>query len=319
MLVRLFALILLVSCLDGCRTLSITDQSSKNQSSVQSYDFHYFDRIDVNAAVNVQIHPGSSLSRVILHGDPRDLSHIKMRAKHGKFMLVLDEKQTPMKQDYPHFGSVQVDIYIKKLRALTYKGKGQVVAQGLHASPFDLTIQNPEKTMLDGTIGLRCLTLTGPGYIEVKGINSQDLRVKIQGKPKVQLMGVANLTQLTMRGGAMFSMYWLKSRTLILRADDSSRIQLAGVVNRLDVELWDKAQFNGRYLRADHAFIKTHEHSLAEVVSVKDQHTLATDASDIHFYNLPRFRADFMAINGAVLDMRDWSLQLSQRETIYNQ
>lgn len=319
MLVRLFALILLVGCLDGCRTLSITDQSSKNESSVQSYDFHFFDRIEINADVNVHIHPGSSVSRVTLKGDPRDLSHIKMRAKHGLFMLVLDERHMTMKKDYPYFGPVHVDIYTKKLRALTYKGKGQVFAHGLHASPFDLTVQNPGKTMLDGDIGLRCLTLTGPGYIEVKGINSHDLRIKIQGAPKVQLMGVANLTRLTMKGSALFSFYWLKSKTLILRAYDSSRIQLAGVVDRLDVELWDKAQFNGRYLRADHTFIKTHEHSLAEVVSIKDQHTLATDASDIHFYNLPRFRTDFMGMNGAVLDMRDWSLQLSQRETIYNE
>ena len=318
MLARLLVLMVLITCLDACKGLSVTSQPPMDESSVQIKNFKFFDRIEVDAPINVRIHPGAAYQRAVLHGDPRDLNHIKMRVKAGLFMLVLDEKQTPMNTHYPRYGAVQLDLYTKNLRALTYKGDGLVVAHGIQAHTFDLTIENPEKTILDGYIGLRCLTVNGSGTVQINGVKSQDLKIKMTGNPKVQLTGVANLTRLTTRGGAALSFYWLKSSTLIVRQYDSSRVKLAGIVDRLDVELWDKARFNGRYIRASHNFVKTHEHTVAEIASVTDQHTLSTDASDIYFYNLPTMRADFMAINGATLDMRDWHLEIAQPYTDYN-
>ena len=86
----------------------------------------------------------------------------------------------------------------------------------------------------------------------------------------------------------------------------------------MEVELWNHADFNGRYLRASRAFVKTHDNSVAKISAVRRQHTLASDASDIYFYNLPEMRTDFMAYDGAVLDMRDWNLLCEQEYTIYN-
>ena len=114
------------------------------------------------------------------------------------------------------------------------------------------------------------------------------------------------------------SMYWIKSKMLIVRGRGAAFIQLAGVADRLDVELWGKAQFHGRYLRANNAFVKTHNQSLAEIAAVNKQHTLASDNSDIHFFNIPSMKTDFMAFNGAVLDMRDWNMPLMQEYNQYN-
>ena len=105
---------------------------------------------------------------------------------------------------------------------------------------------------------------------------------------------------------------------MVVRARDQSFIQLAGAVGKLDVELWGKACFRGRYLRADRAFVKTHDVSVAEISAVKRQHTLANDASDIHFYNVSTMKADFMGFDGAVLDMRDLGLPFTQEYTRYN-
>ena len=101
-------------------------------------------------------------------------------------------------------------------------------------------------------------------------------------------------------------------------AKKAAKIQLAGIVNRLEVELWGAARFKGRYLRAQRSFVKTHDKSVAEISAVNHQSTLATDASDIYYYNIPDTRADFMAFNGSVLNMREWSLYELQEFTRYN-
>jgi hypothetical protein len=84
------------------------------------------------------------------------------------------------------------------------------------------------------------------------------------------------------------------------------------------VELWGVAQFKGRYLRAQRSFVKTHDKSVAEISTVNHQSNLATDASDIYYYNIPNTRADFMAYNGSVLDMREWDRADMQNFNRYN-
>ena len=44
----------------------------------------------------------------------------------------------------------------------------------------------------------------------------------------------------------------------------------------------------------------------------------ATENSDIRFYNLPNTKADFMAANGSVLDMRNLSWPVFEEYTPYN-
>ena len=78
------------------------------------------------------------------------------------------------------------------------------------------------------------------------------------------------------------------------------------------------SQFKGRYLRAQRSFVKTHDQSVAEISAVNHQSNLATDASDIYYFNIPNTRADFMAFNGSVLDMREWSQYDTEEFTRYN-
>jgi hypothetical protein len=165
---------------------------------------------------------------------------------------------------------------------------------------------------------LHVLDIKGSGLTQISGISSQNLQLHLQGTPKIQLVGMANLANLNVEGSPSISFYWVKTETLTIRAREGSRIQLAGAVNRLDVELWGHAHFKGRYLRAQRSFVKTHDHSVAEISVANHQSNLATDSSDIYYYNLPNTRADFMAFDGSVLDMREWNRAVMRDYTRYN-
>ena len=115
-----------------------------------------------------------------------------------------------------------------------------------------------------------------------------------------------------------FSLSWVKTPTLIVRGSNKAFIQLAGIANKLDVELWDFSQLNARYLRARRAFVKTHDNSVAKISTTSHQHLLATDASDIRQYNLPAMKTDFMAMEGAILDMRAFNTAFVEEPTPYN-
>jgi hypothetical protein len=276
-----------------------------------------FSAVVINAPVHVNLHnTSSSRSGVVLHGYANDLAQFHVRSEQG--VLFINFGRAHVGKQYHLRGDVTVDISMQVLRRFTYKGKGIVTGHHIQTSDLDMHIQNPEKTSFDGQLHLHHLTVIGPGYTEMDGISGSDVNITLRKNPKVQLTGMAKLASLDINGKAIFSFYWVKSDTLRLRARGNPRIQLAGTAERLDVELWGNTQFHGRYLRARRVFAKTHDHAIAEIATLSRQHTLALDASDIYFYNLPTMRTDFMAKNGAVLDMRDWELAMEQEYTRYN-
>jgi hypothetical protein len=269
-----------------------------------------FSHVNVLGAINVSLHTGYKQPAVILYGDPRDLSQIVTEMKNGL--------QVRAQKGYPRFGPVSVKIHATYLNGFSYKGVGTIAGKNLHSSLLDLKIDNPEQTTLGGSIVLRKLEASGGGNIMIRGVYSRYLQVDISGKTKVLLVGMMNVSKLDLKGDGWLSMYWVKSPLLTICAKGHSNIQLAGLVDKLDVELWGSARFKGRYLRAKNAFVKTHEKALAEITALKHQHALATDASDIYFYRIPQTKADFMAYQGSILDMRDLSLPDLQSYDRYN-
>lgn len=270
-----------------------------------------FTRVYVKGRLNINLHTGAAHPHIVLHGDPRDIPFVMTQVVNGVLRVTLD-------QTYPRFGGITVDIYSRYLNSFEYHGVGQIRGTGLRTSLLDLIIDNKGRTTLQGQIGLRKLDLRSDGYVEIMGVNSPYLVINTSGKATVKLGGVVNLTTLDMKKDGRFSLFWVKSKELNIRGRGKAFIQLAGIVDKLYVELWGSARFNGRYLRAERSFVKTHNKSVAEISAVKRQHTLATDTSDIHFYNIPTMKADFMAFDGAVLDMRDLSSPFLQEYTQYN-
>lgn len=313
---RILSLICMALMLVGCarnrveEPLPVITELAKT-SKTQTYKVADFNQLVVKGQINVSLHTGYAKPEVILRGDPRDLIQVVIKEKNNRLLIYIGK-------GHPRFGAVYADIRGRQLSSFTYKGSGIVTGTRLYSSSLNLYIDNPGKTTLGGNLRLHNLDVKGSGVLVVNGVNASGLVLSMTGSPKVQFTGVAHLTNLNLKGDGSFSMYWIKSDTLKIRAKDNIFLQLAGVANRLDVELWDNSRFKGRYLRADRAFVKTHDHAIAELSAIKRQHTLATDASDIYFYNIPTMKTDFMAYSGAVLDMRDWSVYAMQEYDRYN-
>lgn len=304
MLKRCYLLILLIIVLTSCahhnpKTPQV--QSPKSSTGTKQYrQVSSFNQIVVQGRLNVNLHTGYNKPEVILRGDPRDLVQVRTIVKQNTLYVSLG-------QGYPDYGVVNVDIKTKFLNRFRYEGAGFVTGNNLHTSYLDLHLANAGTTKLAGTIGLQKLVAVGSGITQINGVSSRNLQIVLKGDPKVLISGFVNLRTLDMDGKGTLSLYWVKSDHLTIRAKKSEKIQLAGIVNRLDVELWGFAQFQGKYLRAQRSFVRTHDKSVAEISAVNHQSSLATDASDIYYYNLSKTRADFMAFNGSVLDMRGWN------------
>lgn len=312
----------MTSALLGCFHLSglkssFTPKRTVAQPSVpakiitQKRNVPAFTRVKVIGNIDVNLHTGYQRPHVVLHGDARDLALLKVTVSDSQLRLSLDKT-------YPHYGRVRVDINSRYLNVFEYHGVGIIRGKGLNSRLLDLIIENQGPTTLQGQLGVHYLYITGNGYSQIQGIQSPDLKIKLAGQAKVKLVGVVHLTHLNMKGDSWLSFYWVKSDFLSIRGYDKSFIQLAGAVDKLDVELWNQSRFNGRYLRAQRSFVKTHHESVAEISAVKRQHTLATDISDIRFFNIPNMKTDFMAFGGAVLDMRDLASPYVQEYSQYN-
>lgn len=316
MLKRLILLMVIASLLPACvhhkpKTAPVAAPLVMIKSP-QTRSMPSFNRIQVNGAINVNLHTGSSRSYVVLRGNPQDLVQISTRVSNNTLTVM-------PAGGFPKFGAVRIDIYSRYLNAFTYHGGGSINGSNINSGLLDLIISNPGRTKLSGNIHLRRLEVDGPGYTEISGVNTNALQLSLSGKAKVQLSGIANIANLDLDGDGWFGMYWVKSNTLTIRARGHTFIQLAGIANKLDVELWGHSHFNGRYLRSRTVFAKTHNHSIAEITTLDRQHTLATDASDIYFYKIPETKANFMAYNGAVLDMRGWNPDVIVKDyTRYN-
>lgn len=293
-------------------------RTSRHQVSETKY-LPSFVNVYVDAPVNVTLHTNQHDSKITVTGDSLDVPLIVTQVRHQTLYVTLERIDLHISKKKPHYGPINVDIDMQTIHGLTYRGKGRVVSHNMNTDYIDMWIKNRGKTSLDGQINIHKLTVVGPGDTEINGVKSEDLEVYLYGRPRVQLTGQAALSTLDIRGDAMFSFYWLRGRHLKIRAREGSpKIQLAGVVDRLDVELWGKTRFNGRYIRARQTFVKTHEHAVAEIATTSRQHTLAMDASDIYFYNLPTYLTNFMGKNGAVLDMRAPDFKRRQEHTKYN-
>lgn len=270
-----------------------------------------FSQVMVKGRINIRLHTGARKPQVIIRGDAKDLEQVHTLMKGYTLCVSIGD-------GYPQHGPITMDIYAKQLNSFTYDGIGVIKGTNLYTRYLDLSIANPESTIFSGHIGLRRLHMRGPGMIQLSNVSGHDIQIAMAGHPRVQLVGLFSLGTLDLRGDGLLSAYWIKSDRLVIREHGHTHVQLAGVVKILEVTLWDSADFNGRYLRAYRAFVKTHGRSTAKISAVRRQHTLASDASNIYFYNLPEMKTDFMAYSGSVLDMRDWNLYFEQEYTRYN-
>ncbi len=311
--------------LGGCKGLHKI--APKNDIEKQEYAHYvtetrhlpYFVNVNINVPVNVQLHTGYRTSEVILSGDAHDLPLIQTTVRNQTLHVTLGSLKPHITKKKTLYGPITIDVRMPSIHQFVYRGKGRIVGKNITSDGMDIRLNNSGSTHFDGQINLHKLTIVGAGYTEINDIKSDDLEVYLHGHPKVQLTGVANVSSIVALGSPKLSFYWLKSPLFKLRARGAGGvIQIGGVADKIDVELNGNIHFDGRYIRAKETFVKTHGHAIAYIATALHQHTLAMDASDIYYYTLPVTNSNFMAKNGAVLDMRSWELQLEQPFSAYN-
>lgn len=263
----------------------------------QTWLFPSFSSVNIVGNFNVQLHTGYANTAVVLSGSEAALENAELGVIDGVLTLSLKKPKLDC-------GPITANIRTRYLNGLIYHGNGNISGQHLRANLERAVIDTRGETVLNGTILLGYLEVLGGGYTQIGGATSRRLHVKVSENSKLRLKGVVALKRLDMKGKSWFSLFWEKSPTLIVRACDQASIEIAGIVNKLDGEVWNSAKLNARYLRARRVYMKTHDYSVALISATRHQHTLAADSSDIRFYNLPEMKTDFMAGDGAVLDMR---------------
>lgn len=294
MRIRVFFLLsslILSSCTHKSMPVPESAKTMHTRSTLQVADFT---QLHVQGVMNVNLHTGYKHPSVHLRGDPRDLKNIVLESKG--YALWINMKKAPL------YGPVTADIRTRELTTFRYKGAGLIRGDKLHTRQLNLFLDNHGNARFAGSIGLNTLFVKGSGFTSIDGVTGHNLNIRLKGKPKVRISGIVNVSRISTAGSGWLGLQWVKSPNLLIRSHGAVQMQLAGITDKLDVELWDKAQFKGRYLRARTTFVKTHGHSRAEIATLKRQHTLALDASDIYYVNPPQFEANFMGNNGAVLD-----------------
>lgn len=289
---------------------SSQNQTRATQSISQNRTVASFNQIRVSGGLNVVLHTNAKNPRVVLRGDAQDLAHLTTMVKQNQLTIAFSRYS-------PKYQNITAHIYTRQLNVFHYQGAG-VVSGKINSDALSLWINNPGTTRLEGTIRLRQLSVSGKSLVQIKGIKTNEMALTLQDNPKVYLEGIILLGSLHMSNSGFLSMYWVKSERLNIHLEEHAQLQLAGIVNVLNLKARGRSHFLGRYLRVRRAFVKTYDHALAEINVIHREHTLASGASDIHIYHVPEMREDFMAYNGAVLDMRQWNLPTFQNETVYN-
>ncbi len=313
---QFLVLILLCLTLCGCARFHIHAKTTKMTGSTPQNQVTYsapFNRVKIIGRFQVNLHTRKSADSITFHGPQYDLNHVKWYIANHELVVTM-EQGYQLKE-----GLIYLDVNTHHLTSFTYQGSGAVTAQSLSARSLDLSIKNNGPTRLEGDFVLHQALLGGNGVTHIKGAHGQNIELTLTGRTKVQIVGTIQLSRLKMKNNAWLSAHWLKSSILIMRLRDQAYTQLAGSVDFLDVALRDQARFNGRYLRAQRAFVKTQNQSEADIDVVEAQHSLATGTSNIYFYDLPLMRADFMAENGSVLDMREWERPFFKEGSNLNQ
>lgn len=288
----------LISPLLGCMHFHhASPQDTPKQADL--YKLSDFNRVIATGNINLRLHTGARRPWIQLHGDPRDTAVVAWSVKDHIMRINIGK-------GYPKYGPVEVELGSRHLVSLQYQGEGLITGKRLHSRQLDLSIVNSKQTLLEGQLNLRHLVLGGTGSVHLKGGHSRAVDVALKDNVRVQIVGVSNVQKIEMSDHSWLSVFWLRSQAVRVRLKDHAHAQIAGITRVEFVDLQGHAHFNGRYLRATEAFVKTHDDSEADIAVVNNQHTLASDRSNIYYFALPTYQTDFMAFNGTVLDMKAW-------------
>jgi hypothetical protein len=281
--------------LASCATHKIKKPTKPAKRITENRHLADFSNVSIHGEINTvlkRIRRGSGLT---IKGDTRDLEHVKTVVKNDRLYIVVEKT-------YPKHGALFATVSNVQLNSLQFQGVGSISGKNLRTSNMDIVLKSEGSLKLSGKIGLRKFVSIGKNKVNIKGITSRYLEVAMNGKPDIRLEGFANLREVQFAGEGDLSLLWVNSPDLLVTGNGKAKVHLAGVVRELTLNLYGHAEMDGQYLRVKKAYVKTYGESLARLQPIKVLNALASDKSNIYYYNSPEFKAGYMAENGAVLN-----------------
>ena len=257
-----------------------------------------FSNLDIQGDIDVTIIKTNRKQYLDLIGPSHLVDHVKVRSENGSLHIhYLADSEAQHQQQ-----RVQVILHTNRLHAFNYNGSGMVTAKSMDFPQLELKLHTDGRVTFSSAQGLAYLETSGSGDIDISNIKSRAFNLTAKGSNTINLTGVTNLRELDFAGDGQINLYWVDSPYLKAIGRSSGHVHLAGIAGMLDIQLHEHAQLDARYLRAQRAFIKTHDHAIADLYVINDQNVLAQDSSTVYFHNQPKFSGPYVAENGAILD-----------------
>lgn len=270
-----------------------------------------FTKVRVVGKIDVYLHTGVKYNKIVFHGESDDVAHTARTVNNGELYIEVGK-------GYPKYDRLKVDIYMHYFTAFAFRGSGNIYAKGVAAKCIDLDIDNNQNTLFDGSFGVSRAKFANIGYTKIRGMRGCVTNLILTENAKVKLIGYSNVANISVSDRAELKLFGVKSKTLRAQLRGHARAEISGLAENFHAKTWDKSCLNSRHLMSQNSFVKTYNFSEAYIAVVKNQHTLASDKSNIYYYFLPETKTDFMAREGSVLDMREWDRPFIKSHTKYN-
>ncbi len=290
-LIKVGSLVVMACLMAACSNKGAKKEAPEIKTTIKKS----FSEATFQGDINVVFKPVKKGSKLVLKGEPEDLAQVKSQVTNGHLLV---PAHFYGRKHYP----VTAEVYTTQLNGLTYEGRGNLSGKGLHTSLMNMTLVMDGNVNLSGKLNIRELMVSGKNKIKLKGVTSRNLSINMHGKPDVILQGVANLKTLRYRGKGKLALHWLDSSDLEILGYGEARVFLAGVARYVHAVIHDTAELDARYLRITKSYIKATDNSIVRIAPITEMNAFASDNGHIYYYQSPKFKAEYMAQNGAILN-----------------
>lgn len=254
-----------------------------------------FSDIKFEGDIDVTIEPARRGSKLVLVGDSRDLEKVVSQQNGNKVFVSTIFSA-------PRHGPIKAIMSSAKLRKLSYEGTGNISGKGLRTSRMDLQLYINGKVDLAGRLDIKRLAVTGKNKVKLSKVTSRDMSIKMNGDADVKIDGMVNLRKMRYQGSGKLAMYWVNTPDLVVEGQGSAKVYLAGVAHYLHATIGGSSELDARYLRVSKSYVKAKDHATVRLVPIKELNAFASDHGHIYYYKSPRFKAEYMAQNGSILN-----------------
>ena len=295
----LFSLITFPASAQICSTnkiLSSANHSSLTTRPVVTPPFH---TLRVDGPINIAMKNDEVESPVLIVGDVDNVSHVRVDVLNNCLRLRMDAHYRTKPES-------RLTVYVNtaQVEKLIYNGNGSVSGNNLDRAPSTIISSGSGSIKLQGkNLAICQITASEQSYIDINGLQTSQLTIKQTGDSHIVLRGNIVLQEVNSSGNSTLDIYWVNSTYVNVRASDRSYIKLAGIADLLDVRLSQRAFLDAKNLRAEKGFINTTSNARADVSLQKVLGALASDFSDIYYYQDSYYVGGYMRDAGAVFRM----------------